>query len=86
MLLFCSLGLSQDCLDYPPIDGMECLGCAPDGWDEINTPDILDESGSWQLGGCILDLSGPPPGGGGISLFAATGTGAGYSEGFGNDH
>ena len=79
LTLINTAAITQDCLEFPPLDGIECMGCAPEGWEVINSPDIVPENGSWQGGGCTIDWSGPPPGGGSAVLMAATGTG--YAEG-----
>jgi hypothetical protein len=74
---------AQDCLEYPEIDGSECVVCTPEGWTEIGitSPDIIPGDGSWPGGGCIVDgLAGESPGGGNMILFVAVGS-SNYEEG-----
>ena len=73
---------SQDCLEYPEIEGTPCVGCTPEGWSGASgtTPDIIEDDGSWPGGGCTIEnLSGASPGGGNMSFFVSAGTG--YQEG-----
>lgn len=74
--------LAQDCLEYPELEGPECVSCVPDGWDLFGgtTPDIIPDDGTWPGGGCTIeDLSGASPGGGNMVMFVSQG--AGYQEG-----
>jgi len=73
----------QDCLEYPPIDGAECVGCVPEGWEILGftSPDIIPGDGTWPGGGCmIMELSGESPGGGNMVMFVGQ-SASGYEEG-----
>ena len=74
---------AQDCLEYPEIEGAECVACVPSGWTIMSgtTPDIVPDDGTWPGGGgCMLnDLSGASPGGGNMVLMGSLGSG--YQEG-----
>ena len=76
------LSYTQDCLEYAPIEGGECVGCVPSGWDidGITSPDIIPSDGTWPGGGCMIDeLSGESPGGGNMVMFVGIQS-SGYAE------
>ena len=46
------------------------------GWEQLPSPDIVDDSGSWQFGACTINMPGPIPNGGSASLFVGASWGA----------
>jgi hypothetical protein len=64
--------ISQECIEYPEIDGTPCIFCVPTGWTAINSPDIGSFGGGPS--GCVVNMgvSGPSPSGNNFVSLATT--------------
>lgn len=64
MLLVYGMSTSQNCIDYPPIEGPACGSCIPEDWiSEASSPDIYDPTVN-------CSSSESPSGGNAINLFS----------------